>query len=87
MAEVVCVHDDCCRVCWFGVVDFFEECIEEERFAAEKLQVMKEAIHAKTEYKKSVETGPYNSPSPPPVAENSQKSSNGIDKTQLENEH
>ena len=33
--------------------EFFEECIEEERYAAEKLTIMREAIHAQPQYKKS----------------------------------
>ena len=35
------------------VAEFFEECIEEERYAAEKLTIMREAIHATPQYKKS----------------------------------
>ena len=41
--------------CFFvsAVAEFFEECIEEERFAAEKLTIMRDAIHATPQYKKS----------------------------------
>ena len=39
---------------FFAAAEFFEECIEEERYAAEKLTIMKEAIHAQPQYKKSV---------------------------------
>ncbi len=40
--------------CISSAAEFFEECIEEERYAAEKLTIMKEAIHAQPQYKKSV---------------------------------
>jgi hypothetical protein len=70
--------------------EFFEECIEEERFAAEKLMVMKEAIHAKTEYKKSVGSIRLDSLSPPPAQEEKEevdhKSSNGVDAPQTKSE-
>ena len=36
-------------------IEFFEECIEEEKFAAQKLEIMREAIHAQPQYKKSVD--------------------------------
>lgn len=35
------------------VAEFFEECIEEERYAADKLTIMRDAIHATPQYKKS----------------------------------
>ena len=60
MLPFVLLHTRATRVmalchCISFAADFFEECIEEERYAAEKLTIMKEAIHAQPQYKKSVE--------------------------------
>ena len=53
-AAISWVSNTYCQCLFFAAAEFFEECIEEERYAAEKLTIMKEAIHAQPQYKKSV---------------------------------
>ena len=63
---MLCVYNILC------VVGFFETCIAEEQFEAEKLDIMRDALRAKTNYSlttKQLENMPIaESPEPPPLS-------------------
>lgn len=68
--------------------DFFEECIKEERYEAEKLDILRDAVRAKATYslqskQDSISSPTCTSPEPEPEPELAHENGNGVTKEKL----